>query len=88
MTRPAHCEWCPFPGCDSCAYKGGETVTAQRDSGAQAGKIRSVAGTTASPEVRQYDGALTAGTSPVDLTEGGKPMAANDVTPEHPLDVL
>ncbi len=25
----AHCEWCPFPGCDSCAYKGGETVTAQ-----------------------------------------------------------
>ena len=18
----AHCEWCPFPGCDSCAYKG------------------------------------------------------------------
>ena len=30
-----HCEWCPFPGCDSCAYKGGETVTAQRDSGAQ-----------------------------------------------------
>ncbi len=16
-----HCEWCPFPGCDSCAYK-------------------------------------------------------------------
>ena len=30
----AHCEWCPFPGCDSCAYKGGETVTAQQDSGA------------------------------------------------------
>lgn len=30
----AHCEWCPFPGCDSCAHKGGETVTAQRDSGA------------------------------------------------------
>ena len=29
-----HCEWCPFPGCDSCAYKGGETVTAQQDSGA------------------------------------------------------
>ena len=20
----AHCEWCPFPGCDSCAYKGHE----------------------------------------------------------------
>ena len=19
-----HCEWCPFPGCDSCAYKGHE----------------------------------------------------------------
>ncbi len=31
----AHCEYCPFPGCDSCAYKGGETVTAQRDSGAR-----------------------------------------------------
>ena len=31
----AHCEWCPFPDCDSCAYKGGETVTAQRDSGAR-----------------------------------------------------
>ena len=34
MSRPSHCEWCPFPGCDSCAYKGGETVTAQQDSGA------------------------------------------------------
>jgi DNA modification methylase len=22
----AHCEWCPFPGCDSCAYKGHERV--------------------------------------------------------------
>ncbi len=33
----AHCEYCPFPGCDSCAYKGGETVTAQRDSGASEG---------------------------------------------------
>ena len=21
-----HCEWCPFPGCDSCAYKGHERV--------------------------------------------------------------
>ena len=30
-----HCPGCPFPGCDSCAYKGGETVTAQQDSGAQ-----------------------------------------------------
>ena len=28
-----HCEWCPFLGCDSCAHKGGETVTAQQDSG-------------------------------------------------------
>ena len=35
MSRPSHCEWCPFPGCDSCAYKGGENVTAQQDSGAQ-----------------------------------------------------
>ena len=24
MSRPSHCEWCPFPGCDSCAYKGHE----------------------------------------------------------------
>ena len=23
----AHCKWCPFPGCDSCAHKGGETVS-------------------------------------------------------------
>jgi hypothetical protein len=22
----AHCEWCPFPGCDSCAYKGGDAL--------------------------------------------------------------
>ena len=29
-----HCPACPFPGCASCAYKGGETVTAQQDSGA------------------------------------------------------
>lgn len=21
-----HCEWCPFPGCDSCAYKRHERV--------------------------------------------------------------
>lgn len=34
MSRPSHCEWCPFPDCDSCAYKGGETVTAQQDSSA------------------------------------------------------
>ena len=24
MSRPSHCEWCPFPDCDSCAYKGHE----------------------------------------------------------------
>ncbi len=21
-----HCEWCPFPDCDSCAYNGHERV--------------------------------------------------------------
>ena len=33
-----HCPACPFKGCDSCAYKGSETVTAQRDSGASHNK--------------------------------------------------
>ena len=27
MSRPSHCEWCPFPGCDSCAYKGHDPST-------------------------------------------------------------
>jgi len=26
MSRPSHCEWCPFPDCDSCAYKGGDAL--------------------------------------------------------------
>ena len=26
MSRPNHCEWCPFPDCDSCVYKGHERV--------------------------------------------------------------
>ena len=30
MSRPSHCEWRPFPGCDSCAYKGGDALRSDR----------------------------------------------------------
>ena len=29
MSRPSHCEWRPFPGCDSCAYKGGDALRSE-----------------------------------------------------------
>ena len=39
----AHCEWCPFPDCDSCAYKGGDALRSEGgegDSLVQSARVR------------------------------------------------